>query len=144
MIHFHPLTIKEVRQETDECVSLAFDIPNELKDIFRFQQGQSLTIRTQLHGEEVRRTYSLCSSPLDNEWRVAIKKVDGGLFSSFANTKLKKGDVLEVMPPVGKFFTTLHPTQKKNYVAVVAGSGITPVLSIINTTLRTEPDSTFT
>jgi ring-1,2-phenylacetyl-CoA epoxidase subunit PaaE len=144
MIHFHPLAIKNVRQETEDCVSLAFDVPEELKDTFRFQQGQSLTMRTRLNGEEVRRTYSLCSSPLDNEWRVAIKKVEGGLFSSFANDKLKKGDVLEVMPPVGKFFTALNPQQQKNYVAIAAGSGITPVLSIISTTLRTEPNSTFT
>jgi ring-1,2-phenylacetyl-CoA epoxidase subunit PaaE len=144
MIHFHPLAIKNVRQETEDCVSLAFDVPEELKDTFRFQQGQSLTMRTQLNGEEVRRTYSLCSSPLDNEWRVAIKKVEGGLFSSFANDKLKKGDVLEVMPPVGNFFTALNPQQQKNYVAIAAGSGITPVLSIISTTLRTEPNSTFT
>jgi ring-1,2-phenylacetyl-CoA epoxidase subunit PaaE len=144
MIHFHPLAIKEVRQETDDCVSLAFDVPEQLKDTFKFQQGQSLTVRTHLNGEEVRRTYSLCSSPLDNEWRVAVKKVEGGVFSSFANTKLKKGDVLEVMPPVGKFFTPLNPAQQKHYVAIAAGSGITPVLSIINTTLRTEPNSSFT
>ena len=144
MIHFHPLAIKEVRHETDDCVSLAFDVPDELKDTFKFQQGQSLTVRTHLNGEEVRRTYSLCSSPLDNEWRVAVKKVEGGLFSSFANSKLKKGDVLEVMPPVGKFFTPLNPAQQKHYVAIAAGSGITPILSIISTTLRTEPNSSFT
>lgn len=144
MIHFHPLAIKEVRQETDDCVSIAFEVTAELKDIFRFEQGQSLTVRTHLDGQEVRRTYSLCSSPLDNEWRVAVKKVDGGLFSTFANTKLKKGDVLEVLPPVGKFFTPLHPDQQKHYVAIAAGSGITPILSIINTTLRTEPKSSFT
>lgn len=144
MIHFHPLTIKEVRPETDDCVSLSFDVPEELKHTFRFSQGQSLTMRAKLNGEEVRRTYSLCSSPLDNEWRVAIKKVDGGLFSSYANTKLKKGDVLEVMPPVGKFNTPLNPAQQKHYVAIAAGSGITPILSIINTTLRTEPRSQFT
>lgn len=144
MIHFHPLVIKDVRQETDDCVSLAFDIPEELKHTFRFMQGQSLTMRTTLQGEEVRRTYSLCSSPLDNEWRVAIKKVDGGVFSSYANTQLRKGDVLEVMPPVGKFNTPLNPQQQKHYVAIAAGSGITPILSIINTTLRTEPGSSFT
>lgn len=144
MIHFHPLTIKEVRRETDDCVSLAFDIPETLKDAFVFKQGQSLTMRTMLNGEEVRRTYSLCSSPLDNEWRVAIKKVDGGIFSSYANEKLKKGDVLEVMPPVGKFNTPLDPAQQKHYVAIAAGSGITPVLSIIKTTLKTEPNSSFT
>jgi len=144
MIHFHPLKIKEVRRETDECVSLLFDIPNEFRDQFAFRQGQSLTMRTQLNGEEVRRTYSICSSPLDKEWRVAVKKVEGGIFSAHANEKLKAGDTIEVMPPVGKFYTDLHPTNKKNYLAVVAGSGITPVLSIIKTTLLTEPKSSFT
>lgn len=144
MIHFHPLAIKEVRQETDDCISLAFDVPDELKDKFRFSQGQSLTMRTRLNGEEIRRTYSLCSSPLDNEWRVAIKKVDGGVFSTYANEKLKAGDMLDVMPPVGKFYTALDPQHRKHYVAIAAGSGITPILSIIKTTLRTEPHSHFT
>ena len=144
MIHFHPLIIKEINRETDECVSVVFDIPEDLKSKFHFNQGQSLTMRTFLNGEEVRRTYSICSSPFDDEWRVAIKKVDGGLFSTHANEQLKTGDVIEVMPPVGKFFTELDPGNKKNYVAFVAGSGITPVLSIIKTTLRVEPESSFT
>jgi ring-1,2-phenylacetyl-CoA epoxidase subunit PaaE len=100
-------------------------------------------MRTRVNDEEIRRTYSLCSSPLDKEWKVAIKKVDGGLFSTFANDILKAGDVLEVMEPVGKFYTPLEPAQKKNYLAFAAGSGITPVLSIIKTTLRTEPGSSF-
>ncbi len=144
MIHFHPLKIKEVRRETDDCVSLLFDVPEEFKEKFAFRQGQSLTKRANLHGEEIRRTYSICSSPLDKEWRVAVKKVEGGIFSSHANDQIKKGDVLEVMPPVGKFYTELHPTNKKNYLAFAAGSGITPVLSIIKTTLLTEPNSSFT
>jgi len=140
-IHFHKLSVKEVRKETPECVSVLFDLPEEIKKDFEFKQGQSLTMRTLLNGEEVRRTYSICGSPLDNEWRVAIKKQEGGLFSGFANEQLRKGDVLEVMPPVGKFYTHLDPQQKKNYVAFAAGSGITPVISIIKTTLRTEPKS---
>jgi ring-1,2-phenylacetyl-CoA epoxidase subunit PaaE len=143
-IHFHPLKIKEIRRETPECVSIAFDVPEELKESFRFTQGQSLTMRTHINSEEIRRTYSICSSPAENEWRVAIKKVEGGLFSSLANEQLKKGDVLEVMPPVGKFYTALHPAQKKNYLAFAAGSGITPVLSLIKTTLAVEPQSSFT
>ena len=143
-IHFHSLRIKEIKKETPECVSVLFEIPDELKTDFQFTQGQSLTMRATLNGEEVRRTYSICSSPLDNEWRVAIKKMEGGLFSAFANEQLKKEDVLEVMQPVGKFYTELNPAQKKNYVAFAAGSGITPVLSIINTTLRTESFSKFT
>jgi ring-1,2-phenylacetyl-CoA epoxidase subunit PaaE len=143
-IHFHPLTVKEVKKETDDCVSVSFEIPEPLKKDFTFSQGQSLTMRTNINKEEVRRTYSICSSPLDNEWKVAIKKVEGGLFSSFANQELKKGDVLEVMQPVGKFYVELNPGNKKNYLGFAAGSGITPLLSIIKTTLRTEPDSSFT
>jgi ring-1,2-phenylacetyl-CoA epoxidase subunit PaaE len=143
-IHFHRLTIKEVKKETPDCVSVTFDIPDELKAIFNYKQGQSLTMRTHINKEEVRRTYSICSSPLDNEWKVAVKKVEGGLFSVFANDQLKKGDVLEVMEPVGKFYTELNPSHAKNYLAIAAGSGITPVLSIIKTTLRSEPGSHFT
>lgn len=142
--HFHRLTIKEIRRETPDCVSISFDVPAELTEVFRFTQGQSLTVRTQLNNEEVRRTYSICSSPLDNEWRVAVKKVDGGLFSSHANEILKVGDSLEVMPPVGKFYTALDPGHHKHYLAFAAGSGITPVLSLIKTTLATEPNSDFT
>src|SRR4029079_605176 len=143
-IHFHKLVVKEVKRETPECVSVLFDIPEEAKKDFAFKQGQSLTMRTFLNNAEVSRTYSICSSPLENEWRVAIKKQEGGLFSSFANEKLKKGDVLEVMAPVGKFYTALNPSHKKNYIAFAAGSGITPVISIIKTTLKTEPNSRFT
>ncbi len=142
-IHFHSLRIKEIKKETPECVSVLFEIPDDLKTDFQFTQGQSLTMRTFINEEEVRRTYSICSSPLDNEWRVAIKKMEGGLFSTFANEQLKKEDALEVMPPVGKFYTELDPSQKKIYVAFAAGSGITPVLSIIKTTLRTESLSEF-
>jgi ring-1,2-phenylacetyl-CoA epoxidase subunit PaaE len=143
-IHFYPLRIKKINKETDQCVSVEFEIPESLSNSFQFKQGQSLTMRTNLAGEEVRRTYSLCSSPLDKKWKVAIKKVDGGLFSSFANDNLKEGDTLDVMEPVGKFYTELNPTYKKNYLAYAAGSGITPVISIIKTTLRTESQSNFT
>jgi ring-1,2-phenylacetyl-CoA epoxidase subunit PaaE len=143
-IHFHPIPVKEVRKETPDCVSVLFGVPDHLQSDFAFVQGQSLTMRAFINGEEVRRTYSICSSPLDREWRVAIKKVDGGLFSAFANDQLKKGDVLEVMQPVGKFYTPLDPGNKKKYVAFAAGSGITPVLSLIKTTLATEPESSFT
>src|SRR5258705_1300164 len=143
-IHFHKLAIKEIRRETPECVSVLFEIPEEIKKDFAFKQGQSLSMRTFLNGEEVRRTYSICVSPLDDEWRVAIKKQESGIFSGFANEQLKKGDVLEVMQPVGKFYTDLNPQQNKNYVAFAAGSGITPVISIIKTTLRTEVKSQFT
>ncbi len=144
MIHFHPLTVKNIRQETPECVSISFAVPPAIEDVFLFKQGQSLTLRTNINGEEVRRSYSVCSSPFDNELRIAVKKVDQGLFSGYANEKLKPGDVIEAMPPIGRFYTELRNTQKKNYVAFAAGSGITPILSIIKTTLLTEAKSQFT
>lgn len=143
-IHFHALKVKEVKKETSDCVSVSFDVPENLKEEFNFTQGQSLTMRATINGEEVRRTYSICSSPLEHQLKVAIKKVEGGLFSSFANEQLKMNDVLEVMTPIGRFYTTLDAANKKNYVAFAAGSGITPLLSIIKTTLAVEPDSTFT
>ncbi len=141
--HFYPLKIKSVKRETPECVSILFEIPDALKENFRYDAGQHLTIRTNINGKEIRRNYSLCSSPLSNEWRIAIKKMEGGLFSTFANGNLKAGDILDVMPPMGKFFTVLNSIHKKNYVAIAAGSGITPILSIITTTLQTEPASSF-
>ncbi|HUS02293.1 MAG TPA: 1,2-phenylacetyl-CoA epoxidase subunit PaaE [Chitinophagaceae bacterium] len=143
-LHFHLLTIKDIKRETPDCVSISFDIPKELAKEFQFKQGQSLTLRKILEGEEIRRSYSICTSPLQNEVRVAVKKVQGGLFSTFANTELKTGDVIEVMPPSGNFYTELSSANKKNYIAFAAGSGITPVISIIKTTLLTEPNSTFT
>lgn len=143
-VHFHPVHVKEVRRETPDCVSVLLEIPDHLQQDFAFKQGQSLTLRTFINNQEIRRTYSICSSPLEKEWRVAIKKVEGGLFSSFANHELKKGDLLEIMQPVGRFYTELDPGHKKNYVAFAAGSGITPVLSLIKTTLATEPQSKFT
>jgi ring-1,2-phenylacetyl-CoA epoxidase subunit PaaE len=144
MIHFHSLQVKKIQIETEDCVSITFDVPEELKDVFQFKQGQNLTIRKKINGEELRRNYSICTSPFDKELKVAVKKVDGGWFSTYANEELKEGDFLDVMPPTGEFYTELHPSQQKSYVAFAAGSGITPVLSIIKTTLFTEPKSNFT
>ena len=143
-VHFHLLKIKAVRKETPDCVSVLFDIPDDYRDDFIFEQGQNITIKKEIDGEEIRRSYSICSAPFENELRVAIKKVDAGKFSSFANLVLKAGDVLEVLPPTGKFNTKLNPENKKQYLAFAAGSGITPVISIIKTTLQTEPGSSFT
>ncbi len=143
-LHFHPLKVKDIKKETPDCVSISFDVPNELQRKFEFKQGQSLTLRNILEGEEIRRSYSICTSPLDNELRIAVKKVQGGLFSTFANTELQVGDIIDVMPPSGNFNTELSRTNKKNYVAFAAGSGITPIISIIKTTLLTEPNSSFT
>ncbi len=144
MSQFHSLTIKEVRPETREAVSLAFELPETLKDTYAFTQGQYLTLRTLIDGEEVRRSYSICTGINDGELRVAVKKLPGGLFSTFANEQLKAGQVIDVMPPQGKFFTKLDPKQKGNYLAVAAGSGITPIMSIMKSTLETEPESKFT
>ncbi|MBI2282982.1 MAG: phenylacetate-CoA oxygenase/reductase subunit PaaK [Bacteroidetes bacterium] len=143
-LHFHPLTVAEVRRETSDCVSIAFSIPAALAETFQYKQGQYITLRTHINGQEIRRSYSVCSSPLDQELRVAVKQVTDGLFSTYANHTLKKGDTLDVLPPLGKFFTELDPAQAKEYVGFAAGSGITPVLSIIKTSLRTEPKSSFT
>jgi len=144
MIHFHSLSVKKVVKETDDCISIEFAVPEELKEVFQFKQGQNLTIKKVLNGEELRRNYSICSSPFDNKLKVAVKKAEGGLFSTWANEQLITGDILDVLPPTGNFYTELNPTQKKNYVAFAAGSGITPILSIIKTTLITEPKSNFT
>ncbi len=143
-IHFHKLLVKNIRSETNDCVSIALNIPYELKADFIFKQGQNITIKSIINGEEIRRSYSICSSPLDNELRVAVKKVVGGAFSLFANQELKEEDVLDVLPPTGTFFTEVNVTNKKNYVFFAAGSGITPVISIIKTILLVEPESNVT
>lgn len=143
-LHFHSLSIGEVRQETGDCVSVVLQVPPELKELFRFQQGQHVSLKKNWEGQELRRSYSICSSPLDGELRIAIKKVAGGVFSQYANEHLKAGDIIEVMPPSGKFNSPLHPDQKKRYLALAAGSGITPIISLIRTTLTMEPASEFT
>ena len=144
MSNFHSLVIKDVRSETRDAVSIAFEIPQHLQDSFHFTQGQHLVMRTQLDGEEVRRSYSICTGVNDGELRIAIKRVAGGRFSAFANEQLKAGHSLEVMPPAGHFHVELDPARHGNYLAVAAGSGITPILSIIKTTLQTEPNSRVT
>lgn len=142
MSKFYPLEIKEVIRETPQAVSLSFEIPENLEQEFHFDAGQYITIRTQLEGKEIRRAYSLCSAPQSNEFKVTVKEVEGGQFSVLVNNKLKSGDILEVHPPEGKF--VLKPGQEtKNYAAFAAGSGITPVLSIIKTVLQKEPTSKF-
>jgi ring-1,2-phenylacetyl-CoA epoxidase subunit PaaE len=142
--HFRALTIEDVRRETADCVSVAFAIPDSFREEFRWRQGQNITLRTRINGEEIRRSYSICSSPLDNQLRVAIKKVPGGVFSTYANEQLQKGHVIDVLPPSGKFYTELLPENRKRYLAFAAGSGITPILSLIKTTLAVEPGSHFT
>ena len=142
MNKFYPLKIKEIIRETSQAVSLSFEIPENLKEEFDFSAGQYITIKMEVDGEEIRRAYSLCSAPGSNEFKVTVKEVEGGRFSVIANNKLVAGDILEVHPPEGKF--VLNPGEgRKNYAAFAAGSGITPILSIIKTVMRDEPHSKF-
>jgi ring-1,2-phenylacetyl-CoA epoxidase subunit PaaE len=142
-LKFHALRVSDIRRETPDTVSIAFEIPDALRETFRFTQGQYLTLRTMVQGEDIRRSYSICSGTQDGECRVAIKKVAGGQFSTYANEHLKTGDILQVMPPQGRFYTELNASNQKLYVAFAAGSGITPVMSILKTTLEQEPKSRF-
>ncbi|PTD96225.1 1,2-phenylacetyl-CoA epoxidase subunit PaaE [Pseudothauera lacus] len=141
---FHSLKIAELRRETADAVSLRFEVPAALAEDYRFVQGQHLTLKARVGDEELRRSYSICAGVNDGELRVAIKKVAGGRFSTWANGGIKVGDVLEVMTPEGRFHTPLDPAQARHYVAFAAGSGITPILSLIKTTLAAEPQSRFT
>ncbi len=144
MPKFHPLKVKDIRRETKDAVSVAFELPEELQSDYQFTQGQYLTLKTIINEEEVRRNYSVCVSPLDEELRVAIKEVPGGRFSTFANRVLQVGDTLDVMTPMGQFFTEVKSDQAKNYIGFAGGSGITPIMSILKTVLQVEPESTFT
>jgi ring-1,2-phenylacetyl-CoA epoxidase subunit PaaE len=139
--HFHNLRVSKIIKETVDCVSVSFAVPTELQETFRFDEGQNITLRTTINGEEVRRSYSLCVAPHEKELKVAIKKVEAGLFSTYANEILKVGDALDVMPPTGRF-TTKNKTG--NFLGIAAGSGITPILSIIKHILHTQENSQFT
>ncbi|MCK0108310.1 ferredoxin--NADP reductase [Flavobacteriaceae bacterium S0825] len=141
MSQFYKLTIKEIQKETDNAVTINFEVPNNLKDIFSFKAGQYITLKTILNGNEVRRDYSLCVSPKSNELRVAVKEVDNGTFSVYANNQLKVGDSLEVAPPKGRFVFEPNDKKTKNIALFAAGSGITPVLSIIKCALEEEAHS---
>jgi len=143
MPSFLKLIIKEVKRETANAVSILFNVPDELKPDYKFIAGQYLNLKLTLDNQEIRRAYSICSAPESGELRIAVKAVKNGLFSQFANTKLKAGDVLEVGQPEGKFTFEPDAERQKNYAAFVAGSGITPVLSIIKVILKSEPKSSF-
>jgi ring-1,2-phenylacetyl-CoA epoxidase subunit PaaE len=140
---FHRLAVNDLRRESPDAVSLTFAIPEALADDYRFNPGQYLTLRTAMDGEEVRRSYSICSGPDDGELRIAVKKVDGGAFSNWAADELKAGDELDVMTPTGRFGITHAPGEARVYVGFAAGSGITPILSIVKGVLAREPDSRF-
>ncbi|HSU05580.1 MAG TPA: 2Fe-2S iron-sulfur cluster-binding protein [Acetobacteraceae bacterium] len=135
---FHPLRIAEVRRETADCVSLSFDVPDRLRASYRFTPGQYLTLRTVLDGEPVRRSYSICSGLDDGELRVAIKLLENGAFSHRVHGRLQPGDMLDVMTPDGRFGVPIEPGGGRTLVAFAAGSGITPILSILKTTLHRE------
>ncbi len=143
MARFHDLKLADVRRETADSVSLAFEVPDEDRAAFVFTPGQYLTLRAEIDGHDVRRSYSICSGVNDGELRVAIKRVDGGAFSSFANDDLKPGDTLGVMPPDGRFLAPLDASRARSYVGFAAGSGITPVLAILKSVLEVEPLSRF-
>ncbi|MDW8849545.1 ferredoxin--NADP reductase [Flavobacterium sp. MMLR14_040] len=143
MPSFLKLIIKEVKRETADAVSILFNVPEELKPDYKFIAGQYVNLKLTLDNQEIRRAYSICSAPESGELRIAVKAVKNGLFSQFANTKLKAGDVLEVGQPEGKFTFEPDAERQKNYAAFVAGSGITPVLSIIKSILKSEPKSSF-
>ena len=144
MSKFYPLTVAKVKHETRDAIAVTFAVPPELKSTFAYQQGQHLTLRAMIDGEDVRRSYSICSAVQDETLRVAIKRTPGGLFSTWANESLQPGATLDVMPPMGHFNVPLDATSERHYLAFAAGSGITPILSIIKTTLLAEPKSRFT
>ncbi|MEW6470375.1 MAG: 2Fe-2S iron-sulfur cluster-binding protein [Bacteroidota bacterium] len=142
MAKFYKLRVADVRRETADCVSVAFEVPETIKSEYQFIQGQYLTLKLFVNGEELRRSYSICTSPLENELRVAVKRVKDGKGSNFINDNLKTGDEMEVMTPMGGFHTPLSTFNRKNYVLFAGGSGITPMASIIKTVLQAEPNST--
>lgn len=141
---FQSLTVAEVRRETPDAVSIRFHLPEDARERFAFQAGQYLTLRADINGEDIRRNYSVCSSPLDGELRVAVKALEGGAFSGYATRELKAGDRIDVLPATGHFTALFSPDQTRHYAAFAAGSGITPILSLIKTALSVEPGSRFT
>lgn len=141
---FHPVRVASVDRLTEDSVLIHFDVPENLRDHFSFEPGQHVTVRTDLGGDGVRRNYSICSPATSGTLSIAVKHIPGGTFSTYAMEQLRAGDTLELMTPTGSFGTALDPLARKNYVAIVAGSGITPALSILQTTLAVETESSFT
>ena len=142
MPKFHSLRVKDLYKDTEQCSVIEFAIPEDLKNTFKYKAGQYLTLRETVNGEDIRRSYILCSSPIDDEWKVAVKQITDGKFSTYVNQFLKKDDILQVMKPMGRFGTAISEIPK-NYIVFTAGSGITPILSMIKTHLAKEPNSTF-
>jgi ring-1,2-phenylacetyl-CoA epoxidase subunit PaaE len=142
MAEFYNLKVADIYKETEDTSVVTFEVPSQLQDEFKFTQGQHLTLKVDINGEDVRRSYSLCSSPIDNQWQVAVKQIPEGKFSTYINQDLKAGDTMEVMAPSGKFGVSVTPEDAKNYLFFAAGSGITPVLSMVKTHLKVETNST--
>jgi ring-1,2-phenylacetyl-CoA epoxidase subunit PaaE len=141
---FHPLRVRSVQPDTEEAVVVAFEVPEQLRPVFGFTQGQYLTLRREIDGQDLRRSYSICAGVDDGELRVGVRKVAGGLFSNWINEHLKPGDTLQVMAPQGRFFVPIEPEAQRHHLGIAGGSGITPILSIMKTVLAREPHSRFT
>ena len=141
--HFYTLRVADILAETEEANSIRFEVPEELKEAFRFKAGQHLSVRADIGGEEVRRNYSLCVAPDEDQLKVTVKRISGGVFSNWVGDNLKAGDTLDVMSPHGSFTVEFDPKARRRYVAFAGGSGITPVMSLIKTALKTEPESRF-
>ena len=144
MARFHTLKVKDIKRETADAVSVSFEVPPQQQPEYQFKQGQYITLKLTVKGEEIRRSYSLCSSPYEKETRVAVKEVAGGRASTFINRELKVGATMEVMTPMGTFHSVLSGGNKKNYVLFAGGSGITPMMSIVKSVLYVEKQSTIT
>ena len=143
-VMFHPLRVRTVQPDTSEAVIVSFDVPEDLRPVFGFTQGQYLTLRKDIEGQDMRRSYSICAGVDDGELRVGVRKVKGGVFSNWINANLKPGDTISVMAPQGRFFVPLEPGIARHHVGIAGGSGITPILSIMKTVLAREPNSRFT
>jgi len=138
---FHPLRVARIERLTDDAVAITFDVPPELREEFRFQAGQHVSIRSPVAGDDVRRNYSICAPATSGRLRIGVKRIPDGIFSTYVAERLRPGDMLDIMTPTGSFSTALHPGQRKRYGAIAAGSGITPVLSILSTALEVESGS---
>jgi ring-1,2-phenylacetyl-CoA epoxidase subunit PaaE len=141
---FHDLTVRRIEPDTAEAVIVSFDVPPELRETYAFTQGQYLTLRKTIAGEDLRRSYSICAGVDDGELRVGVRKVQGGVFSNWINTALQPGDTIAVMAPQGRFFVPLDPQSRRHHLGIAGGSGITPILSIMKTVLAREPHARFT
>jgi len=143
-IIFHPLRVRAVQPDTEEAVVVSFEVPPQLQAVFGFTQGQYLTLRKQIDGQDLRRSYSICAGVDDGELRVGVRKVRGGVFSNWINERLRPGDTVDVMAPQGRFFVPIEPGARRHHLGIAGGSGITPILSIMKTVLAREPRSCFT